>query len=478
MDASALTIDRQDAAPLYWQIYERFRDAFRSGSLRPGDHVPSSRSLASELGVARGTVEEAYALLSAEGYLMRDGRRGSIISTQLSNLPILAPDKDKVTDEAKKETRTARPGRWDNRPRKPSPFQLGLPALDVFPRKLWSRLTARQARMVGESDMTYPDMCGYWPLRDAIAQYLALSRGIHCAPDNIIITGGYQGALDLAIHTILNPGDKVWLEDPGYFRAQLAIQNSTAQAVPIGVDTDGLRVQDGVDLAPDARLAIVTPSHHSPTCVAMSLPRRMALLSWASENDSWIIEDDYDGEFHYSGKKLPALKSLDAQGRVLYAGSFSKTLYPSLRLGYLVAPDEVLDRLEQAVQFHAAGVATLQQAVTAQFMIEGHFTRHLKRMRTLYARRRTVLAAALSKTFPDMLDIHLEGGGMNIIAGLPGHLSDVELVARAAKHGVAIQALSENALVDRGHNALVFGFTNTPEEDAEALCLKLKKQLA
>jgi GntR family transcriptional regulator / MocR family aminotransferase len=472
MPTLPLRLDRQGTVPLYRQIYDRFRGAFRSGSLRPGDHVPSSRSLASELGVARGTVEEAYALLSAEGYLSRNGRSGSIISPELSGRP-----------KAKTSTLTPPPARTlasilagnnSANPNKTSPFQLGVPALDEFPRKLWSRLTARQARMVGKEDMMYPDLWGHWPLRDAIAQYLALSRGIQCAPHNVIITNGYQSGLDLALHALLETGDKVWLEDPGYFRTQQAVLNSSAQAVPLRVDEDGLRVEDGVAQARDARLAIVTPSHHSPTCVAMSLPRRLALLAWASAAGAWVIEDDYDGEFHYSGKKLPALKSLDTEGRVLYAGSFSKTLFPSLRLGYLVAPDELLADLVQAIQFRDAGAATLPQAIIAQFMIEGHFTRHLKRMRTLYARRRAALADALGAVFPETFDIQLTGGGMNIIATLPAHLRDTTIVERAAAHGIALYALSTHSLRDRGDNALIFGFTNVPEEKANALALQLK----
>ncbi|MFT6581024.1 MAG: GntR family transcriptional regulator/MocR family aminotransferase [Alphaproteobacteria bacterium] len=462
-------IDRQNAAPLYRQIYDRFRDAFRSGSLRPGDHAPSSRSLASELGVARGTVEEAYALLAAEGYLRRDGRRGSIISPELSAYPRAIAATPAPADTLS--------GNNAAHPNKTSPFQLGVPALDEFPRKLWSRLTARQACGFGKEDMMYPDLCGYWPLRDAIAQYLALSRGIHCALDNVIITNGYQSGLDLALQVLLKAGDEVWLEDPGYFRAQQAVLNSTAQLVPLRVDEAGLRVEDGVAQARDARLAIVTPSHHSPTCVAMSLPRRLALLSWASTAGSWIIEDDYDGEFHYSGKKLPALKSLDTDGRVLYAGSFSKTLFPSLRLGYLVAPDALLADLVQTIQFRNAGAATLPQAITAQFMIEGHFTRHLKRMRNLYARRRSALAEALGAVFPDTFNIQLTGGGMNIIARLPTHIRDTVLVERAAVHGIALYALSTHALSDRGDNALIFGFTNVPEENAGPLAQQLKNIL-
>jgi len=464
-----LKIDRQTDVPIYRQLYERFRDAVHSGSLQSGDRIPSSRSLASELGVARGTIEEAYALLSAEGYLMRNGKRGSIISTHLPKLSKIR--------KARTSTKVEKTKSQFVRAISLSPFQLGVPALDLFPRKLWSRITSSQSRKFAASEMMYPDPLGYWPLREAIAQYLALSRGIQCLPDNVIVTDGYQGALDLVSNLILRPDDSVWLEDPGYFGAQQLIANSSAQVVPVPTDASGLCVQDGINLAPNAKLAIVTPSHHSPTCVTMPLSRRMELLSWANEQGSWIIEDDYDGEFHYSGKLLPTLKSLDTQNNVLYAGSFSKTLFPSLRLGYLVVPDKMLNEIEHSMLVRNSGVATLQQAVTAQFMTEGHFARHLKRMRTIYARRRIALTEALRRVFPDFLNISLQGGGMNVIAALPDNVRDVELVERVAKKGIQLQALSANSLKAQPHNALIFGFTNVPEKEAFKLCNQLKEAM-
>jgi len=469
MKNSKLKIDRQTGVPIYRQIYERFRDAAHSGSLQAGDQIPSSRSLASELGVARGTVEEAYSLLSAEGYLMRNGKRGSKISTHLPALPKLR--------ESRASEKIGKTNNQQLSPASLSPFQLGVPALDLFPRKIWSRITASQSRRFSAANMTYPEPLGFWPLREAIAQYLALSRGIQCSPSNVVVTDGYQGALDLISNLILRSGDKVWLEDPGYYRAQQLIANSSAHVVPVPTDASGLCVQEGISRAPDAKLAIVTPSHHSPTCVTMPLSRRMELLAWANDQGSWILEDDYDGEFHYSGKLLPALKSLDTQNNILYSGSFSKTLFPSLRLGYLVAPDKILHEVEHAMNIRNSGVATLQQAVTAQFMTEGHFTRHLKRMRTIYAQRRNALAEALRDMFPDLLNISLQGGGMNIIAALPETIRDVELVERAAQKGIQLQALSTNSLISQGQNALIFGFTNVPENEADRLCIQLKEAI-
>jgi len=464
-----LTINRNDPIPIYLQIYQRFCDAVHSGSVCPGDRVPSSRSLASELSVARGTVEEAYALLTAEGYMVRDGQRGSIISKQLINLP----NHQLKQSELQKEPRMQADVTVGNI----VPFQLGHPALDVFPRKLWSRITSSEARKFCDIDLKYPAPTGYYPLKENIARYLALSRGVHTSPHNIVVTYGYQGALDLVIQLILRAGDKVWLEEPGYFGTQEAILRSCARAIPVRVDKHGLSVEEGIVKAGNARLAIVSPSHHSPTNVTMSLPRRIALLAWAAKRRAWIIEDDYDGEFHYTGKLLPALKSLDTQDRVLYVGSFSKTLFPSLRLGYLVVPDDLIEKARSIVNYRDRGVATFQQKVVAQFMEDGHFFRHLKRMRTTYERRRTILTNSLNEVFSDQLNIPHHEGGMNLLAYLPEHIKDRQLVALAAKSNIAINALSATFLQETEQNALIFGFTNVQEKNCDKLCQQLGKAL-
>ena len=313
--------------------------------------------------------------------------------------------------------------------------------------------------------------------RQAIASYISLSRGIHAAPDQIIITAGFQGALALVRQVILKPGDAVWTEDPGYPMARQALEASGARLVPLRVDRDGMRVASGRTAAPRARLALVTPAHQSPLGVTLSLPRRLDLLAWAAEAGTWVLEDDYDGEFHYTGKPLPALKGLDRAGRVLYAGSFSKALYPGLRLGYLVVPDEVNGAFLRASRLLTGGPPLLEQRVVAAFMEQGHFARHLRRMRALYAARRDALVRALTETIGDRFRIAPEGGGLHLLARLPDTEDDTVLARHANAAGLAVTALSSLTAAHDCGRGLLLGFTNIPAEDARPMARRLAAAL-
>jgi GntR family transcriptional regulator / MocR family aminotransferase len=354
---------------------------------------------------------------------------------------------------------------------------MGLPALDVFPRKLWSRLAVREARKVGISRMGFADAAGHLPLREAIAAYLAISRGIVCAPDQIFITGGYQGALDLVARVLLRPGDAAWVEDPGYVLAREALAAAGARLVPLRVDGDGMRVADGIARAPDARFAAVTPSHQSPLGVALSLPRRLALLAWAKAAGAWVIEDDYDSEFRYTSRPLPALKSLDLDERVLYAGSFSKVLFPALRLGYLVVPEAQAPAFSEICRLSQWGRGIHDQAVVAAFMAEGHFPRHLKRMRGLYAARRAALAEALAGVFGDRLAIELQAGGMHLLARVDATAGDEALVRQASAAGLAPAALSATHVGKHRGQGLLLSFTNIAEADAPGVARALERAI-
>src|SRR5215467_13526623 len=345
-----LALVHGEEAPLYRQICEHVRAAIRAGQLRPGDRVPSARDLAAQFGTARGTVDAAYAILAGEGYLSSRGAAGTVVSTELDNRPVGG-----AASRQRSRSRAA-----PHRTHELLPLQLGLPALDAFPRKIWSRLVARHARAFAPTDMAYPEPSGYLPLREAIAGYLATSRGVRCTAGQILITNGYQDALHLAASVLLRPGDKVWFEDPGYPPAAEALKAAGAALVPIRVDAEGVSVLEGLARARRARLAVVTPSHQSPLGVALCLSRRLALLSWASAAGAWIVEDDYDSEFRYVGHPLPALKSLDRNERVLYAGSFSKVLYPGLRLGYLVVPESLIDAFIRSIRIRHLGHGTLE----------------------------------------------------------------------------------------------------------------------
>jgi len=458
-DLLAVRLDRRLATPLFRQVYERIRDAILDGTLPPGFTLPSSRSLAAQVSTARGTIELAYALLAGEGYILARTASGTIVHPGLK--PLLTPGGGQDLRRTFTEPRYASPGRGPARP-----FQMGLPALDAFPRKLWARLIARRARSLSDPAMVSQDPAGYAPLRQAIAGYLAIARGIRCSAAQIFITAGYQGALGLITRTLLTRGDAVWFENPGYFRAREALAKAGATVLPVPVDRDGLDIRFAVKNSPRARLAVVTPAHQCPLGVTLSLPRRLELLAWAAKTGAWIVEDDYDSEFRYHGHPLPALKGLDESDRVFYAGSFSKVLSPGLRLGYLVVPSSQLDRFSRDIELFAPISSLLDQMVVADFLIDGHFARHLKRMRRLYAERRDALVSALHKTFSVRMSLDVPAGGMHVIGRIPGCRDDVALAVSAQRAGLGPYALSYCAVGNCVASGLLLSFTNIPVETA------------
>ncbi|SDI04602.1 PLP-dependent aminotransferase family protein [Pseudomonas panipatensis] len=468
--ALRLRLDPGQAQPIYRQIYERIKEAIARGTLRPGERVPSVRSLASELGVARGTVELAYQLLSSEGYLQPRGPAGTLVSTHLAGRNASPPPR------LEEDAAQALPGLIAHGPQV-LPFQLGLPALDAFPRALWSRLAGRRLRHTAGNQLAYPQPSGYAPLREALASYLNVSRGIACDPAQVLICAGYQGALDLISRTLLHAGDAVWHEDPGYPRGRQLMAAAGAELVAVPVDADGLCVDEGRRRAPQARFALVTPSQQSPTGVALSLARRLALLDWASQAGAWIIEDDYDSEFRYAGFPLPALKSLDREGRVLYSGTFSKVLFPALRLGYLVVPEALLERFVRSQQIFSAGCSELLQATLCDFLVEGHFARHLKRTRTLYAERRQILRAALEQRLGAAMDFAELPGGLHLIGGIRG--DDRAIARRAHAAGLGLQALNSWCVEARRAPALMLSFTNVRDaQNAAELAERVAEVMA
>jgi GntR family transcriptional regulator / MocR family aminotransferase len=454
---ASVRLDRRLATPLFRQVYQRIRDAILDGTLPPGASLPSTRSLAAQLSTARGTIELAYALLVGEGYILGRAAAGTVINPELSQLARLARGRTLGGKHI---------GRGDDlaRVQPARPFQMGLPALDAFPRKLWARLHARRARALSSIAMVSQDPAGFAPLRQAIAGYLAIARGINCSTKQIFITAGYQGALGLITRTLLAPGDAVWFENPGYFRARDALAAAGAAIISVPVDRDGLDIRLAIKRSPKARLAVVTPSHQCPLGVTLSLPRRLELLSWAARTGAWIVEDDYDSEFRYLGRPLPALKGLDDAGRVFYAGSFSKVLSPGLRLGYLVVPLSSIDRFHRTAGLFAPSSSLLDQMVVADFMTEGHFARHLKRMRRLYAARRDALVSALRTIFDDQLVLDVPPGGMHVIGRLPGHRSDDALAERIQREGLALLSWCLDG--SPSELALLLSFTNIPVEGA------------
>ncbi len=467
-------LDQHTGTPLYRQIYQRLREAITSGTLRPGERLPSARTLASQLAAARGTIDSAYELLASEGYIVSRGAGGTFVSPNLAGVfgntrpapPRIAPSNAGSQGRAPAAVSRA-----------PQPFQLGLPALDAFPRKVWARLAAKRARDLPVSALISPDPFGYRPLREAIASYLAVSRGIRCSPEAIVITAGFQGAMGLITRTLLSPGDAVWVEDPGYVHARGALIAAGAKLIPVPVDERGMDIAAGMARAPLARLAMVTPSHQFPSGVALDLSRRLSLLAWADRGGGWIIEDDYDGEFRYDSKPLPALKSLDERDRVLYAGTFSKVLFPGLRLGYVVLPAAIIEDFARILYNFYRDGSTFVGSVVGDFMAQGHFARHIKRMRQLYAERRAALAAALNQVFADRFRVDLQAGGMHLLAYLARAEKDAALTRTASAQGLTLNALSACSIEHDCGQGLVLGFTNIPTQSALKQVRRLERAL-
>ncbi len=448
-------IDRHETKqPAYRQIYQRVVALISTGQLPPGGRLPAIRTLAHELGLAQGTVEAAYDLLSAEGYIIAKGAAGTFVS---AHLPLRVPTVEAPAEMAEVMEVTADP----NRTAQALPLQMGLPALDAFPTKLWARLSTKRMQAWAAADLAYPPAAGYAPLRTELAKYLRLARGIVCRPEQIVVVAGYQAALALLAQLFGVANRQVWLEDPGYVFGRAAWLQAGAEIVPVPVDEEGLCVAAGLALAPTACCAVVTPAHQSPLTVSLSLARRLALLDWAARTGGWVIEDDYDGEYRYRGWPLPALSSLDQAERCITVGTLSKVLFPGLRLAYVALPPALVAPAEQVLQHSSYSPALLGQQVLTDFMQAGHFSRHIKKMRRLYAERRTMVMTVFQQRLSPWLNIAAEAGGMHLVAKVQPPYRDVWLAERAQAQGMAVQALSHWAIAPaQAQQGLLFGFAN------------------
>jgi len=452
----------------YHAIYLRYRDNITRGVLKPGDKVPAIRVLAEELKVARKTVETAYAILTGEGYLISQGARGTRVNPNL-NLP--------TTQAAPAEQATATlPESLTSQRERAGFLRPGIPALDSFPYKKWLLLSGQATRSMRQDEMLNPPVMGWYPLRQAIARYLNISRGLACSPEQVLITSGYSGSLRLILDTLASRSDKVVFEDPGYFMGQQLLNRIVPRLHRAPVDRAGMDVDYLLRHHRDARFAIVTPSHQSPLAVTMSLPRKQQLLDWATHNEAWIVEDDYDGEFHYTRKVLPSLKSLDRHDRVIFMGTFSKTIMPSLRIGYVVMPATTVDAFTDCADSVASGQPVLTQKILTAFLNDGHFFRHLKKMRTLYQQRRDWMIAALQEVYGEHFFTEQNDGGMHIVAFLTKSSGDREIARCWQQQQLQVNALSEWYRGSGKRYGLVMGYNNVRSyEEAVAL---IKRPLA
>ncbi|EMV7407549.1 TPA: PLP-dependent aminotransferase family protein [Enterobacter soli] len=437
--------------PGYHDIYTRYRDNITRGVLKPGDKVPAIRVLAEELKVARKTVETAYAILTGEGYLVSQGARGTRVNPDLL-LPGHGAPAEQATATLPESLISQRERSGFLRP--------GIPALDSFPYKKWLLLAGQATRSMRQEEMLNPPVLGWYPLRQAIARYLNISRGLSCTAEQVLITNGYSGSLRLILDTLASRSDKVVFEDPGYFMGQQLLKRIVPRLHTVPVDRSGMDTGFLLRHHHDARFAIVTPSHQSPLAVTLSLPRKQQLLDWASQNEAWIIEDDYDGEFHYTRKVLPSLKSLDQHDRVIFMGTFSKTIMPSLRMGYVVMPASTVAAFTDCADIVTSGQPVLTQKILTTFLNEGHFFRHLKKMRALYQIRRDWMIAALQEVYGDLFFTEQNDGGMHIVAFLSKGSSDREVARCWQQHQLQVNALSEWYRGSGKRYGLVMGYNN------------------
>jgi len=458
---------------LWRWLYTELRAAILDGRLRPGSRLPSTRSLAVQYQLSRGTVVAAFDQLQAEGYTHTEVGSGTFVASGLPDTPLSSPRaKPALTlppstaTLSKRATETLKGITVI-----PAPHSVGKafrayePAIDLFPVELWARVAARVLRHAPRSLYGHGNAAGYPPLRRAIAEYIGTSRGVRCLPEQIIVTSGAQQALDLIGRFLLDSGDPVWIEDPGYPGAWQTLRATGARMIPVPVDQDGLNVAAGIKLSPRAKLAYVTPANQFPLSVTMSADRRMELLNWAAGAGAWIVEDEYDAEYRYHGRPVAALQSLDRSGSVIYVGTFTKMLFNALRLGFMVLPQRLVGAFEAARSFVDRHPPTLDQAILAEFITEGHFGHHVRSMRQTYSERMAILKESADKDLGGLLDVTAAAAGMRTVAWLNTGTSDKAAAERASQLGLEVMALSAFTFQQKQRPALILGFAGcNPDE--------------
>lgn len=478
-----IPLDRASRTPIYRQLTEWFRRAIIGGQLHAGQRVPSTRALAAALGVSRLPVLNAYDQLLAEGYLVSVAGAGTSVAATFprpASKPALR-SRERITQGVpRRDPRISRRASRVTLPETPwlkglGPFRVGLPALDHFPIATWSRLLSRHARRPKRATLAYGDPQGHLPLRETIAEYLGAFRGVRCEASQVLVTTGSQQGLYLAAQVLLDVGDPVWVEDPVYPGARQALRSSGARLLPIPVDAEGMDVPLGIRRHRSARAAFVAPTHQFPLGVTMSPPRRTQLLEWAERSNAWIVEDDYDSEYRFDGHPLAALQGVDRTARVIYLGTFSKVMFPALRLGYAVLPEDLVPAFRAARDALDTFPATHPQVAMTDFIREGHFARHIRRMRPLYERRRTALVQALHEEFGDRLEVIGAEAGMQLAVRLPPGMNDVALARRAARAGVSARPLSLCYAEPPARGGLILGFGGAGGRELAEEVRRLKK---
>ena len=473
-------IERGAGEPVFRQIYRQVRSSIQSRSLRAGARLPSTRELAGRLGVSRASTVAAYDQLIVEGWLVSRAGSGAYVGHDLPepfpSAPATAapaaarfvPDREDLFG----------PLVLDDQPPE-RPFAMGLCLIDARTADAWRRATHRSVRTMAACHFGYTDPRGLPQLRAAVCDYLRAARGVRCDPDQVFVTAGTQHGLDLAVRGLLGPGDRVWVEDPCYPMTWRGLLAAGMAPCPVPVDGEGLHVAAGVRRAPDARAAVVTPSHQYPTGAVLSMARRLELLAWARASGGWIIEDDYDSELRFRGRPLASLQGLDEAGRVIYLGTLNKVLFPGLRIGYLVAPRPLLSALVDARRLGDRQPPTLSQTVLADFMGQGHLVAHFRRMRQLCRQAQDVLIGELERRAPPgRLEIRRPDQGNHLVVWLPEGFDDVALERAAREAGVTCRAMTRLYLDAEPRPGLMLGFTGFRPEALAAPAARLGELIA
>lgn len=461
-------LERNSPLPKNRQLYLLLRELILDGTLKSGGQLPTTRELARQLSLSRNTVMYAYEQLLAEGYVIARTGSGTYVADTCPEDSMSVENPAERLPPEKQEGRLSQRGQqlithagalsvqW-------GAFIPGVPDVTAFPYRTWVRIQNRAWRRPGPQWLTYGPSGGYAPLREAVADYLRVARSVVCDPDQIVITHGIHQAIDLILSMLSDVGDRAWIEEPGYWGIRNLLNTSGLQVQPIAVDAEGMNPQPE-DWQTPPRLIFVTPSHQYPTGAVMSLARRRALLEMARQHDSWVVEDDYDSEFRYGGRPLASLQGLDTAGRVLYVGTFSKTLFPSMRMGYLVLPKSLVDSFQVGVaELYRAG-HQLEQAILADFMSEGHFATHIRRMRMLYGERRALLLEGLrSELGQDCVLSHDSQAGLHLVLKL--EQDDREATELARQAGIVVRPLSkyyqDQSMAQAG---LLLGYACVPDQ--------------
>lgn len=460
--------------PLYRQVYETLRQSILSGHLPAQSRMPSTRSLAAQLAVSRMTIVAAYDQLLAEGYIEGRSGSGTYVASVLPET--MLEIRDKKSSQRKTPAGASpilskrgrllasfdhthlRASRTD---KKFSAFHPGIPALDAFPFDIWSRLMSRRFKGMSVSLFGSGNPAGYEPLRRAVAVYLGTARAVRCTSEQVFIVAGAQQALSLIAQVLVDEGDAIWMENPGHLGTRNLFVTVGAKIISVPIDEEGFDLSFALRENKEARLACVTPSHQFPLGTVMSLARRLALLKWAANYNSWIVEDDYDSEFRYAGRPLPSLQGLDEQAgnRVIYVGTFSSTIFPALRLGYMIVPENLIDAFTAARALTDSHSPSIEQAVLTDFIEEGHFARHLRKMRALYAERQAVLVSAARNELRGLLEVPADKAGMHLIGWLPDGVSANSVAQKALAQGVITNPLSAYSAKKLAREGLILGYT-------------------